>query len=169
MSALNTDDINELHMKLSILGAIDVGIVVVDRQFNISLWNDFMVNHSGQRASQVRGRSLFSVAAEIDEAWFRRKADRAFELVSRAFIIWEQRPYLFRFPQYRPVTGTAPFMYQNVTLLPLQNARGEVERLCIIVYDVTDQVESRKKAEKQEHQQHSAALQAARKSWKELE
>ena len=101
-----------------------------------------MSNHSGLRPSQVHGRSLFSVATEIDEKWFRKKAERSFELNSRSFIIWEQRPFLFRFPQYRPVTGTSPYMFQNVTLLPLQNTRGEVEQLCIIVYDVTDRAES---------------------------
>ena len=105
-----------------------------------------MTNHSGLRASQVLGRSLFEVAQEIDHEWFRKKAERSFELNSRSFIIWEQRPFLFRFPQYRPVTGTSPYMFQNVTLLPLQNARGEVERLCIIVYDVTDRAESERKA-----------------------
>ncbi|RTE86227.1 MULTISPECIES: PAS domain S-box protein [Gammaproteobacteria] len=142
MSEISAEELQELHIKLGILGAIDVGIVVIDRNFEISMWNDFMSNHSGLRPSQVHGRSLFSVATEIDEKWFRKKAERSFELNSRSFIIWEQRPFLFRFPQYRPVTGTSPYMFQNVTLLPLQNTRGEVEQLCIIVYDVTDRAES---------------------------
>ena len=33
------DDMDELHSKLSILGAIDVGIVVVDNDNNIQMWN----------------------------------------------------------------------------------------------------------------------------------
>ncbi len=139
---LNGDDMNDLHMKLNILAAIDVGIVVVDRTFAISMWNEFMANHSGKRPSEVQGRNLFSVAPEIDQAWFQGKAERTFSLGSRAFIIWEQRPFLFRFSPYRPVTGTAPYMYQNITLLPLTNARGEVKNLGIIVYDVTDTAES---------------------------
>ncbi len=138
----SSDDMNDLHMKLNILAAIDVGIVVVNRQFSISMWNEFMANHSGQRPSEVQGRNLFSVAPEIDQPWFQRKAERTFSLGSRAFIIWEQRPFLFRFSPYRPVTGTAPYMFQNITLLPLTNARGEVENLGIIVYDVTDTAES---------------------------
>lgn len=138
----SSDDMNDLHMKLNILAAIDVGIVVVDRQFSISMWNEFMANHSGKRPSEVQGRNLFAVAPEIDQAWFQRKAERTFNLGSRAFVIWEQRPFLFRFSPYRPITGTSPYMFQNITLLPLTNARGEVESLGIIVYDVTDTAES---------------------------
>jgi len=163
MSDFSPEEMNELHLKLGILGAIDVGIVVIDRAFEISMWNDFMANHSGKRPSQVRGRSLFEVAPEIEPDWFRRKAERAFELASRSFIIWEQRPYLFRFPQYRPVTGTSPFMYQNVTLLPLHDTRGRVERLGIIVYDVTDTAESARQVA-----QVKKAAQSTPPQWKEF-
>lgn len=138
---LANDDIHDLHIKLNILAAIDVGIVVVDRNFTVSMWNEFMANHSGKRPSEVHGKSLFTVAPEIDQAWFQRKAERTFSLGSRAFIIWEQRPFLFRFSPYRPITGTSSFMYQNITLLPLKNARGEVENMGVIVYDVTDTAE----------------------------
>ncbi|RUO42962.1 hypothetical protein CWE15_06050 [Aliidiomarina taiwanensis] len=139
---LNTEEMDDLHTKMSLLAAIDVGIVVIDRNFTVSLWNEFMANHSGKRASEVQQQSLFQVAPEIDQDWFLRKAERTFQLGSRAFIIWEQRPYLFQFSSYRPVTGASTYMYQNVTLLPLTNARGQVEHLGIIVYDVTDMAES---------------------------
>lgn len=144
----DVNDMNELHMKLNILAAIDVGIVVVNRQFQISMWNEFMANHSGLRPSQVQGKSLFDVAPEIDRPWFEAKASHTFQLGNRAFMIWKLRPYLFKFSPYRPVTGTAQHMYQNITLLPLSNARGEVENLCIIVYDVTDMAESSLLADK---------------------
>lgn len=138
----NAEEMDDLHTKMSLLAAIDVGIVVIDRHFTISLWNEFMANHSGKRASEVQQQNLFTVAPEIEQDWFRRKAERTFQLGSRAFIIWEQRPYLFRFSAYRPITGSSTYMFQNITLLPLTNARGEVEHLGIIVYDVTDTAES---------------------------
>jgi diguanylate cyclase (GGDEF)-like protein len=59
-------------------------------------------------------------------------------LKSRAFTTWEQRPYLFRFKNYRPITGNAEFMYQNVTFIPLVAANGEVDFVGVVVYDVTD-------------------------------
>ena len=59
-------------------------------------------------------------------------------LKNRAFISWEQRPYVFKFKNYRPITGRADFMYQNVTLLPLASLTGQVTHISIIIYDVTD-------------------------------
>lgn len=70
------DDMDELHSKLSILGAIDVGIVVVDNENNIQMWNEFMQNHSGLRPSEVRHKNLFRCCPGIDQVWFQRKIDR---------------------------------------------------------------------------------------------
>jgi hypothetical protein len=60
---------------------------------------------------------------------------------------WEQRPYLFKFPNYRPITGSEDYMYQNLTLSPLASATGEVENICMMIYDVTDVAASKKKLE----------------------
>ncbi|SMQ61297.1 PAS fold-containing protein [Pseudidiomarina planktonica] len=139
MSMDDMADMEELHWKLSILGAIDVGIVVVNKNYQIQIWNEFMENHSGLLPSSVREQSLFKVCPEIDADWLQRKARVAWELGSRSFITWQQRPYVFRFGNYRPVTGRSEWMYQNITLLPLASPRGDIEHLCLIVYDVTEQ------------------------------
>jgi hypothetical protein len=44
-----------------------------------------------------------------------------------------------RFSNYRPITGSAPYMYQNLTLVPLADFAGEVTHLAIIIYDATDE------------------------------
>jgi diguanylate cyclase (GGDEF)-like protein len=38
-------------------------------------------------------------------------------------------------------------MYQNATFIPLTNVRGEVEHICIIIYDVTDIAVNKKELE----------------------
>lgn len=136
---MSHSEMEELHWKLSILGAIDVGIVVVDSDYRIQIWNEFMENHSGHLPSKVREQNLFKVAPELDETWLKRKLKPIWELGYRGFITWQQRPYVFRFRNYRPVTGRSEWMYQNVTLLPLSSPRGEIEHICFIVYDVTEQ------------------------------
>jgi len=68
-------DIKEVHWLLDIVQCIDVGVIVLDRQYQIEVWNSFMENHSGMGPDEVNGKSLFSLFAEIDEAWFRRKVD----------------------------------------------------------------------------------------------
>jgi len=129
---------NDVHWQMDILQNIDVGLVVLDEQYKVVVWNSFMQNHSGKMPEKVLNRSLFSVFPELSEDWFRHKAESVFVLQSATFTTWEQRPYLFRFPHYRPITGTAEHMYQNSTIIPLPNTKGEVTNICVIVYDVTD-------------------------------
>ena len=136
--SLETSQLNELHWLMEMLHNIDVGLVVLDRQYQIQIWNGFMENHSGLLPREVKDKSLFSLFDEIPQDWFQRKAESVFLLKNKAFTIWEQRPYLFKFQNYRPITGTADYMYQNTTFIPLMSATGEVTHLCLIVYDVTD-------------------------------
>jgi PAS domain-containing protein len=130
-------DINEVHWLLDIVQCIDVGVIVLDRQYQIEVWNSFMENHSGMGPDQVNGQSLFSLFSEIDEPWFRRKVDTVLQLGTRAFSLWEQHPYLVHFKNYQPITGQADYMYQNVTLLPLAGATGSIEHICVVIYDAT--------------------------------
>jgi len=136
--SLETEQLNELHWLMEMLHTIDVGLVVLDRQYKIQIWNGFMENHSGLLPREVKDKALFELFDEIPVDWFKRKAESVFLLKNRAFTIWEQRPYLFKFQNYRPITGTADFMYQNTTFIPLISSTGVVSHLCLIVYDVTD-------------------------------
>ena len=137
-------DINEVHWLLDIVQCLDVGVVVLDRQYRIEVWNSFMENHSGLGPDQVQNRTLFELFEEIDEAWFRRKGETVFELGTRAFSLWEQRPYLVHFKNYQPITGQEDFMSQNVTLLPLAAGHGPIEHLCVVIYDVTAAAQHKK-------------------------
>jgi len=133
-----TDDVQELHRLMGMLRSIDVGLIVIDEDFTIKVWNDFMTNHSGVRGEHVIGSSLFDKFNDLPEDWLVNKTKSVFMLNNKAFTTWEQRPYLFKFKSYRPITGSADFMYQNITFLPLSSATGIVDHLGIIIYDVTD-------------------------------
>ncbi|MEW6992921.1 diguanylate cyclase [Colwelliaceae bacterium MEBiC 14330] len=135
---LEKSQLNELHWLMEMLHNIDVGLVVLDKEFTIQIFNGFMENHSGLLPSDVKGKLIFELFEEIPKDWFTRKAESVFLLKNKAFTIWEQRPYLFKFDSYRPVTGSADFMYQNTTFMPLLSAQGDVSHLCLLVYDVTD-------------------------------
>ncbi|GAB5394216.1 MULTISPECIES: sensor domain-containing diguanylate cyclase [Alteromonas] len=130
---------NSSQVPAELLDSIEVGIAVLDRNFNVQVWNKFLENHGAKKAEAIIGDSLFSHFPEIEEKWLRTKVDPVFNLKSPVFIIWEQRPYLFKFGCNRPVTSAAEFMYQNVTMFPIVDKRGNVERFCMLVYDVTEQ------------------------------
>ena len=121
-----------------IVDRIEVGILVVDREFRIQVWNQFMERHSGLLAEQVLGKNLFDTFPELPKPWLLRKINSVFVLKNFAFTSWEQRPYLFRFAHHRPITGGIDYMQQNSTIMPMQDETGEVNAVCISLFDVTD-------------------------------
>ncbi|PKH00034.1 sensor domain-containing diguanylate cyclase [Paraglaciecola sp. MB-3u-78] len=133
----------EMHWKHDLLGSIEVGIVVLDKEFNVQVWNQFMENHSSIVPGMIQNKNVFEFFPEIDREWFTRKAAPAFSLKSPVFIIWEQRPYLFHFNCNRPITSKANHMYQNITIFPLASLTGKVDQVCLVIYDVTDEAVSR--------------------------
>jgi len=146
--SLETEQLNELHWLMEMLHTIDVGLVVLDREYKIQIWNGFMENHSGLLPREVKNQELFPLFEEIPKDWFKRKAESVFTLKNKAFTIWEQRPYLFKFQNYRPITGSADYMYQNTTFIPLMSSTGLVTHLCLLIYDVTDNAINKKELEK---------------------
>jgi len=132
------DTLKDFHWMMDVLQFIDVGLVILDDNYDIQLWNAFMQNHSARDSADILGKNIFEAFPELPEAWFRRKADSVFSLHNSAFTTWEQRPYLFRFESYRPITSVADYMYQNSTIIPLKNTNGAVDHICLIIYDVTE-------------------------------
>lgn len=136
-------EIREFHWLANIIQTLDVGLVVIDKETRIQIWNGFMESHSGKLSNEVKDHTLSELFPELDMPWLQRKLNIVETLNTRAFISWEQRPYLFRFSNYRPITGNAEFMYQNITLIPLPDFSGKVENIGMLIYDVTDEVQSR--------------------------
>ncbi len=134
----DTNDFEQLHWLLCILQDIDTGLMVLDRAYKVKLWNAFMENHSGVTSANIIGKPLFGVFPDLPREWLKRKIDTVFKLNNRVFCNWQQRPYLMRFDSYRPITGGAEFMYQNLSLFPLPSLTGEVGYVCLMIHDVTD-------------------------------
>ncbi|MHC8357951.1 GGDEF domain-containing protein [Pseudomonas sp. LB3P81] len=131
-------DLNEFHWLLAIVQSIDVGVVVLDRDYRVQVWNTFMENRSGVQPKDAHNQNVFSLFPEIDRQWFSRKVESVATLGTPAFTVWEQRPYLVRFKNYQPITGQEEFMYQNTTLLPLRSTDSKINHICLVIYDVTD-------------------------------
>ncbi|MGA6097235.1 diguanylate cyclase [Stutzerimonas marianensis] len=137
-------ELSEMHWLLAIVQNIDVGVVVLDREYRVDVWNTFMENRSGRLPEEARKKSFFELFPEVDEKWFRRKVENVATLGTPSFTIWEQRPYLLRFKNYQPITGLEDFMYQNTTLFPLKGLDGRIQQICLIIYDVTDVATNRR-------------------------
>jgi diguanylate cyclase (GGDEF)-like protein len=145
-------DANEFHWLMDMLESVEVGLVVLDLDFHVQAWNGFMEHHSGITASQIRDKVLFEAFPDIPEAWLTRKVDAVAMLNTRAFTSWEQRPYLFKFRNTRPITGTEEYMFQNLTISPITAPNGEVEKVCLLIYDVTEFASSKRALERANEQ-----------------
>lgn len=141
----HSTDMDSLHLIMQLLQTLDNGLILLDADYQVQLWNSFMENHSGIATSHARGQNLFDLFPELPETWLKRKIDSVFSLQSRAFCTWEEHPRLFNFKSTRPLTGHSPLMYQNITLIPLSGVNGQITRVCLLVYDVTE-IATRKKA-----------------------
>ncbi|SHH94995.1 sensor domain-containing diguanylate cyclase [Ferrimonas marina] len=137
------DDLDRLHWLTQLLHGIEVGLVVIDRDYRVQLWNGFMENHSGIGAQQADQANLFSLFPELPDQWLKGKLEAAFLLESRAFTVWEQRPWVFPFSNSRPVTGELAQMHQNMTIQPLKDRNGLVSHAAIVLYDVSVQAQDR--------------------------
>ena len=132
-------DMRELHWLMNMLTHMDVGIVVFDQQGRIQVWNNFMENHSGISSTEMKeDTSIFDLYPVFKEPWLQSKLHSTKILDNEVFISWEQVPHLFDFAAYRPVTGTADKMYQNITINALKDATGQAALTSVMVYDVTD-------------------------------
>lgn len=116
---------------------LNTGILVLDCDFNIIMWNRFLQVHANKRDNDVVGKSIFEVFPELPRKWFQRKLSSVVQLKTQSFCGWEQRHHLFELSHSRPITTDSHFMAQNCTFLPVE-VEGEVDKICILIEDVTD-------------------------------
>lgn len=116
---------------------LNTGVLIVDIDFNVVLWNRFLQVHANKVDADVIGQSIFEVFPELPQKWFERKLESVIQLNTQAFCSWEQRHHLFQLPHTRPITTASSYMAQNCTFSPISN-NGQVEHICILIEDVTD-------------------------------
>jgi diguanylate cyclase len=135
---MDAHDFQELHWLLDIIQSTNVGIVVLDRSLKVEVFNRFMQAHSGISPERAIGQSVLTLFGELPEQWLCRRVQSVFELGIPVYTTWEERPYLFHFPLRLPIHHEMDVMYQNVMFVPLRAANDRVERVGIVVYDVTE-------------------------------
>ncbi|MCJ8339520.1 MAG: GGDEF domain-containing protein [Pseudomonadales bacterium] len=132
----------DVKQQLELVQFLDIGLIVIDCQLQIKMWNSFMTNHTAIEAHEAIGQQLFSLLAQLPEDYLRRKFQSVITLQSALNITWQQRPYIFKMNSYRPITSKAEFMYQNIRIIPLMNGNAVVEHIAIAIYDVTEAARS---------------------------
>jgi len=116
---------------------LNTGIILIDLDFNILMWNRFFGVHAHKDVDNVVGHSVFNIFPELPERWFKRKISGVVQLKTPTFCSWEQRHHLFELTHSRPITTDSDFMAQNCTFFPIIN-NDKVESVCVLIEDVTD-------------------------------
>jgi two-component system NtrC family sensor kinase len=128
----------QLPAGIATLDRLNAGVFSVDPEMRIVHWNLFMASNSGKSADEVVGRDLFDCFPELPAQWLRWKLRSVFLLGAFAFSSWKQRPYVFKFPHNRPLTGGIDFMRQDAAFLPVIGENGNIHSVCTMLTDMTD-------------------------------
>ncbi|WP_423839553.1 diguanylate cyclase [Vibrio mytili] len=142
MSDISLDMAN-FHWVTQILDTMDSGLIVLDRDNKVCVWNSFMQSYSGVLSQDILGQCLFEHFDELPRSWLETKIRTSVDLETRSFSSWENRPYLFRFNNFSPVSNSNEFMFQDIVITPLRALSGEVSHIAIQVNDVSETARSR--------------------------
>ncbi len=102
-----------------------------------------MQSYSGILSQEILGECLFEHFEELPRTWLETKIKAAADLETRSFSSWENRPYLFKFNNFSPVSNSSDFMYQDIVITPLIGLSGEVSHIAIQVNDVSETARNR--------------------------
>ena len=132
------NNLSSLKLLEEIVDRINVGVFVVNKNYELVLWNSYMENYSQHKADEVLGENIFKQFPDLPTAWLEQKIHNVFILKNFSFTSWEHRPYLFKFLHNRPITGGIDYMRQNCTFLPIKGESEDIEYVCVTLFDVTD-------------------------------
>ncbi|MGP8304965.1 diguanylate cyclase [Vibrio sp. YIC-376] len=138
-----TLDIADFHWVTQILDTMDSGLIVLDDQYKVCVWNSFMQSYSGILSQDILGEYLFDHFEDLPRAWLETKLKTSADLETRSFSSWENRPFLFKFNNFSPVSNSSDFMYQDIVITPLRSLSGEVGHIAIQINDVSETARNR--------------------------
>lgn len=122
----------------SIVERVGLGIFVVDPEHRILFWNRFLEAKSGLGTADVVGKDLFELYPEVPRRWFDRHVRSVLAIGHLSFSSWTERPYLFRLPHDRPISGGIDCMRQDCTFLPIRDPEGRIKAVCVTLQDMTE-------------------------------
>lgn len=138
-----TLDMADFHWVTQILDTMDSGLIVLDHQNRVCAWNSFMQSYSGVLSQDILGECLFDHFADLPRSWLETKIKTSADLETRSFSSWENRPYLFKFTNFSPVSNSSEFMYQDIVITPLRSLSGEISHIAIQINDVSETARNR--------------------------
>ena len=109
--------------------AIRLGVIVLDAQHRVVVWNDWFATHTGLAAADVAGMDFFAVFPELLQHRVGAAVRQAID--SKLPAILSQSLHRAPFPLYADPRAPGERLQQAVVITPL----GDAERHCLIQVD----------------------------------
>lgn len=120
-----------------VVDAVSAGLVVLDADLVVRLWNRWMVEHSGLEVEDALGRRIDQLFPGLDVRTLRRKVRQVLALGNFAFYDVELQEYVLPFPLGDRVAALFDHMQQSAVLVPLTDGHGSAHAVCLSIIDQT--------------------------------
>jgi len=121
-----------------VFDAINIGIVILDREMKVRKWNRWMEIHSGIDADKIEDSSIYDFFPALETPKFVRNCKSVFSFGNFCFFSQKLHNYLFPFKSSGYIDADFEYMQQNCAMGPLRNEENEIESMFIYVQDVTE-------------------------------
>ncbi|RJQ55791.1 MAG: sensor domain-containing diguanylate cyclase [Nitrospiraceae bacterium] len=125
-------------MLQQIFDAINLGIVILDRDFRVRAWNRWMEIHSGIAYDEIKGNSIFDRFSHLNNPKFIRSCKSVFAFGNFCFFSQKLHHHLFPFKTTGYADTRFEHMQQSCAMGPLRDGDNEINHLFIYVQDMTE-------------------------------
>jgi len=128
-----------------VLDSLNLGILIIDGEYRITLWNRWMEINSRLPKGEMEGRELLQAFPHLNTPHFLRSCQSVLRFGNYVFFSQKLHNYLFPFRAGGIYGDYFDFMQQSCTMTPLKGEDGKISRIIIMVQDVTENVYMEKK------------------------
>ncbi len=121
-----------------VFDAINIGIVILDREMKVKKWNRWMEINSGIDADRILDSSIYDFFPDLGTPKFTRSCKSVFSFGNFCFFSQKLHKHLFKFKSSGYLDADFEFMQQNCAMGPLRDEKNEIQYLFIYVQDVTE-------------------------------
>jgi len=121
-----------------IFDAINIGIVILDKDLKVRGWNRWMEVHSGIAEGEIKSTPIFDTFPHLNNPKFVRSCKSVFAFGNFCFFSQKLHRHLFPFKTTSYADSKFDFMQQSCAMGPLRADNNEIKYLFIYVQDVTE-------------------------------
>lgn len=118
-----------------LLDALEIGVMIIDENFEVRYWNQWLEINTSQQASEIIGKNLHDFYPQIDYKVFARKIRTTLRLESPTFYDASLQNRFIEIPRTKITTSLLMNMQLQVTISPYIVEDGLV---MVSIYDISD-------------------------------